>query len=128
MGRTFRGRLSTRLWRNVKTVLECVGVEASDDGICGSGARRDAQHHHPYLGIILLEDPPRVVVTYRLSQRYGPSHLTVDLLLLVMVQVRSRGCSKKLRRIVRNGNIGAVPLAMSSLAPRAAAVVHPRLC
>ncbi len=127
MGRTFRGRLSKRLWRNVETVLECVGVEASDDGICGSRARRDVRHHHPYLGIILPEDPPRVVVTYRLSQRYGPSRLMVDWLLLVMVQVRSRGCSEQLRRIV-NGKIGAVPLATSSLAPRAAAVVHPRLC
>ena len=87
-----------------------------------------ARHHHPYLGIILPEDPPKVVVTYRLSQRYGPSRLTVDWLLLVMVQDRSRGCSKQLRRIARNGKIGAVPLATSSLAPRAAAVVHPRLC
>ena len=39
VGRTFRGRLSTRPWRNVETVLECVGVEASDDGICGSTMR-----------------------------------------------------------------------------------------
>jgi hypothetical protein len=124
VGRAFRGRLRARPWRDVETVLECVGVEASDDGICGGaamrGGGRDARHRHPLLGIISLEDPPRVVVTYRLSQRYGLSRLTVDSLLLVTVQVRSRGCSEQLRWIARNGKIGAVPLATSSLAPRAA--------
>ena len=124
VGRAFRGRLRARPWRDVETVLECVGVEASDDGICGGaamrGGGRDARHRHPLLGIISPEDPPRVVVTYRLSQRYGLSRLTVDSLLLVTVQVRSRGCSEQLRWIARNGKIGAVPLATSSLAPRAA--------
>ena len=121
VGRAFRCRLRSRPFRDVETVLECVGVEASDDGICGGGGVRD-------VGII-SPDPPRVVVTYRLSQRYGPSRLTVDSLLLVTVQVRSRGCSERLRRIKHDGKVGVVPLATSGLAPRAAstaaAAAHP---
>lgn len=39
------------------------------------------------------------------------------------VQVKSRGCSKKVRRIEGDGKVGTVPLATSALAPRAAGSV-----
>lgn len=63
--RAFRGRLRARPWGgDVKTVLEFVEVEASDEGICGGGGGGRA-HRHPLLDI--SPSPPKVVVTYRLS-------------------------------------------------------------
>lgn len=105
----------------VETVLECLGVEASDDGICGGG---EGGRRHPLVGMISLT-PPRVVVTYRLSRRCGHDasfpRSSVDSLLIVTVQVRSRGCSEQVHRISRTGEEEAVvPMATSVIAPRAA--------
>ena len=123
--RAFRGRLRARPWGgDVETVLEFVEVEASDDGICGGGRLGGGgggrAHRHPLLDI--SPSPPRVVVTYRLSQRYG-IHFALNSLLLVTVQVKSRGCSEKVRRIEGNGKVGTVPIATSALAPRSAGSV-----
>jgi len=129
--RAFRGRFHLHPQNDVKTVLECVDVEASDDSIiCGSaGAGADqsqtqTQHHlhplNPQFGISPSSSPPSLKVTYRLSQQYG-TYFSVHSLLLVTIQLR-RGCSSEVRKITHE-QMAKVPLATSGFTPRAANTV-----
>ncbi|KAL7442905.1 hypothetical protein ACHAXH_009019 [Discostella pseudostelligera] len=127
--RAFRGRFHLHPQNDVKTVLECVDVEASDDSIvCGStcaGAdqSQSQQHLHPptpLFGISPSPSPPTVKVTYRLSQQYG-TYFSVHSLLLVTIHLR-RGCSSEVRKITHE-QMAKVPLATSGFTPRAANTV-----
>lgn len=46
MERAFRGRLLSHPQNDVKTVLECINVEASEDSICGGKAIVHQQQQH----------------------------------------------------------------------------------
>lgn len=124
--RAFRGRSFLHPQNDFKTVLECINVEASEDSICGGGDAIDQQQHrhpqHSLVGIpstINASAPPKVKVTYKLSQQYGT--FSVNSLLVVTIQVR-RGCpSTKIRKITPK-KVG-VPLATSGFTPRAASAV-----
>ena len=132
----FRCRFHLHPQNDVKTVLECVGIEASTDSICGGSSAGGAgvdqapsQQHlpNPLIGI-RSSSPPTVKVTYSLSQQYG-TYFSVHSLLLVTIQLR-RGCSSEVRKITHEQKMATVPLATSGLTPRvantvaAAATVH----
>ncbi len=128
----FRGRFHLHPQNDVKTVLECVGVEASTDSICGGSGTGGAgvdqspsqQLSHlpnPLTGISSSQSPPTVKVTYRLNQQYG-TYFSVHSLLLVTIQLR-RGCSSEVRKITHEQKLGTVPLATSRFTTRAANTV-----
>lgn len=130
--RAFRGRFRSHPQNDVKTVLECIDVEASDDSIsCGSADNSQNQHpsNPPLFGI--SSPPPQMKVTYRLSQQYG-TYFSVHSLLLVTIQLR-RGCSEKVRTVTSGHAAAVVPLATSAFTPRVAhtvavaATAHSRL-
>ena len=123
--RAFRGRFHLHPQNDVKTVLECVDIEASEDSISGGAALDQSQTQHsqhllnPLFGIIPSPSPPTVKVTYRLSQQYG-TYFSVHSLLLVTVQLR-RG-SSEVRKITHE-QLASLPLATSGFTPRAANTV-----
>jgi len=122
-------------------------VEASEDSICGGEAMTmDQQQQHPeqndgtspsispssLIGIIpstnnSSSSPPKVEVTYRLSQQYG-SFFSVHSLLVVTVQVRRGSCSEKVVRKITQPKVATVPLATSTptavTSTVAAATIH----
>jgi hypothetical protein len=122
--RAFRGRFHLHPQNDVKTVLECVDIQASDDSISGGAALDQSQHSqhllNPLFGIIPSPSPPTVKVTYRLSQQYG-TYFSVHSLLLVTIQLR-RGCSSEVRKITHE-QMASLPLATSGFTPRAANTV-----
>lgn len=125
--RSFQGRqLSQALMQqtDVKTVLECIDVKASDDSICGGEIAQQLDGILPLPlpnpSKTISSSPPKVEVTYRLSQQYG-SFFTMHSILVVTVQVR-RGSSQKVRNIIPGGKV-ALPLATSGFTPRAASTV-----
>jgi len=119
--RAFKGRLFLHPQSDIKTVLECITVEASEDSICG-GQEEHTQH---FLGIppsisSHSSSPPKVKVTYRLSQQYG-SFFSMNSLLVVTIQVRE-GCSERVRKINANEKKLPMPLATSGLTKSASSV------
>lgn len=146
--RSFRIRIRARPWVNVETVLDCIGVEATEDSICGGGggiSNNDDTHppsaiipndatrqkYHPLLVGIIPPTAPKVVVTYRLSQRYGTYLSPFHSIVRVTVQCRNRGCSeqeKSVRHISRRhkGSKEPIPLATSSSSTVATTIFSPR--
>lgn len=136
--RSFRARLLLHFQNEVETVLECVNVEASQDSISGGGGGTASAGQHPreqekndYASTSLSfpaspipssnrsisSSPPKVEVTYRLSQQYG-AFFSVQSLLVVTVQVRRGSSQKDVRKITSQKAV--VPLATSGFTPRAA--------
>ena len=120
--RAFKGRLFLHPQSDIKTILECIQVEASEDSICGG----QEEHTQPFLGITPSissppsSSPPKVKVTYRLSQQYG-SFFSMNSLLVVTIQVRE-GCSERVRKINANEKKLPMPLATSGLTKSASSV------
>ena len=125
--KVFAGRL---LLHPVKTELECIRVEASDDSICGGGSglfgglgqdqENEAGSKLPWAltnPFHVQRLPPTVEVTYRLSQHYGRAFSTHSLL-VVSVQVKRNSC-ERIRNITTRQESVAVPLATSSFSSRA---------
>jgi len=125
--RLFRIRIRARPWVNVETVLDCICVEATEDSICGGGG---GISNNDLVGII-PPTAPKVVVTYRLSQRYGTYLSPFHSIVRVTVQCRNRGCSeqeKSVRHISRRhkGSKEPIPLATSSSSTVATTIFSPR--
>ena len=114
--RAFKGRMYLHPQNDVKTLLECVNVQASEDSICGGEHQQHIQQHA--LNSIPSAITPKVEVTYRLSQKFG-AYFSVHSLLVVTVQVR-RGTSQKVRQIISDEQKVAMPLATSGFTHRAA--------
>ena len=131
--RAFRGMLHCQ--NDVKTVLECVNVEASTDSIAGGEAlnQHDAQQggtSSPSLisipSTIMSPSLPNVEVTYKLSQQYG-TFFSVCSLLVVTVQVkRGESAPTKVRNICLHKV--AVLLATSGVTTTAASTVAVATC
>ena len=118
----FTSRLLLRPSADVKTELECICVDASDDSICGGGSGlfgglgKDEESSEALTNPFHAQ-PPTVEVTYRLSQHYGRAFSTHSLL-VVSVQVKRNSC-ERIRNITRDHENIAVPLATSSFSSRA---------
>ena len=150
--RSFRGRIRIRPWVNVETVLDCISVEATEDSICGGRgggiSNNDDTHpppsaiisndatrqqcYHPLLVGIIPPTAPKVVVTYKLSQRYGTYLSPFHSIVRVTVQCRNRGCSeqeKSVQHLSRRhkGSKEPIPLATSSSSTVASTFFSPRL-
>lgn len=115
--RAFKGRMYLHPQNDVKTLLECVNVQASEDSICG-GEHQQYIQQHALNSIPSAITPPKVEVTYRLSQKFG-TYFSVHSLLVVTVQVR-RGTSQKVRQITQQKV--TMPMATSGFTPRAAVI------
>lgn len=150
--RSFRGNMIARPWVNVETVLDCIGVEATEDSICGGSGgggggisnndthppsaiiSNDAtrQQYHPLLVGIIPPSAPKVVVIYRLSQRYGTYLSPFHSIVRVTVQCQNRGCSEQEEQLVRHlssrrkGSREPTPLATSSSSTVASTTFSPR--
>lgn len=146
--RSFRIRIRARPWVNVETILDCIGVEATEDSICGGGrgiSNNDDTHppsaiipndatrqkYHPLLVGIIPPTAPKVVVTYKLSQRYGTYLSPFHSIVRVTVQCRNRGCSEQeqsVRHISHRhkGSKEPIPLATSSSSTVATTIFSPR--
>lgn len=126
----FASRMLFRPSNDVKTELECIRVESSDDSICGGGSglfgglgqdqENETSSKLPWAltnPFHAPRSPPTVEVTYRLSQRYGRAFSTHSML-VVSVQVK-RNIGERIRSIDRDHEKIAVPLATSSFSSRA---------
>jgi len=112
--RAFKGRSFLHPINNVKTILECINVEASQDSIVGASQLSRNQHN---MGIpqTISSSPPKIYITYQLQQQFG-SFFTVNSLLVVTCQVR-RCSSERVRKITNEDRL-TMPLATSGVVRR----------
>ena len=111
--RAFKGRSFLHPTNNVKTILECINVEASQDSIVGSSQLARNQHN---IGTqVISSSPPKIYITYQIQQQFG-SFFKVNSLLVVTCQVR-RCSSERVRKITNEDRL-TMPLATSGVVRR----------
>ena len=111
--RAFKGRSFLHPTNNVKTILECINVEASQDSIVGASQLSRNQHN---IGTqVISSSPPKIYITYQIQQQFG-SFFTVNSLLVVTCQVR-RCSSERVRKITNEDRL-TMPLATSGVVRR----------
>jgi len=113
--RAFKGRSFLHPINNVKTILECINVEASQDSIVGASQLSRNQHNLGIPGQVISSSPPKIYITYQIQQQFG-SFFTVNSLLVVTCQVR-RCSSERVRKITNEDRL-TMPLATSVVVRR----------